>query len=29
MSQKTITICDYCSKEITEYAYNPLTLAGA
>lgn len=29
MSQKTITICDYCSKEITEYAYNPLTLAGS
>lgn len=29
MSQKTITICDYCNKEITEYAYNPLTLAGS
>lgn len=29
MSQKMITVCDYCGKEITEYAYNPLTLAGS
>lgn len=29
MSQKMITICDYCSREITEHSYNPLTLSGS